>query len=88
MKGWMIGFMAMGLTGLLSGCAASAAAEDGVADHKNHADRYVQSPLNNGSVVATKLAPTASTAPAVHATHKISAVSASPAAPSAPAKPK
>jgi hypothetical protein len=55
MKVYMIGLMAMGFIGLLSGCAASAAAEDGVADHKNHADKYIQSPINNGSEVAAKV---------------------------------
>jgi hypothetical protein len=70
MKVCMIGLMTMVCMGLLSGCAASAAAEDGVADHKNHAEKYTQSPINNGSEVATKLNPRAA-----------SAVSAAPAAP-------
>jgi hypothetical protein len=87
MKVYMIGCMAMSLMGLLSGCAASAAAEDGVADHRNRADSYTQSPINDGAEIATKKI--AQTAPAQHAhAHLVSAVSAGPAAPSAPAVPK
>jgi hypothetical protein len=55
MKTLVLGFIAMGVVSLLSGCAASAAAEEGVADNKNHAEAYKPSPTNNGSFMAIKL---------------------------------
>ncbi len=55
MRAFVAGCLVIVSMTALSGCAASAAAEDGVKDHQNHEEVYVPTHSNNGSAMAAKM---------------------------------
>ncbi len=55
MRNLVAGCLVLAYVGILSGCAASDAADEGVKDHVNHEEVYVPTHSNNGSAMAEKM---------------------------------